>query len=190
MAKGTSQKEIKKAAEEIAKKIELNDKIDYAKMENEFAKNMKTPQQLWGLTDPMVEGIYAQAYRLYNTGKYKDAIQLFRLLVMLNPQESKFILGLGACFHLLKEYKNAAETYQLCALANPENPIPYYHSSDCYIQMKDPISAHIALEMAVKRAGEKPEYQTLKDRARLTLESLKKEITELGKSIATGKAAK
>ncbi|NGX43339.1 MAG: hypothetical protein K940chlam7_01634, partial [Chlamydiae bacterium] len=56
-----------------------------------------------------------------------------------------------------------------------ESPIPHYHASDCYIQMKDPISAIISLEMAVKRSGNKPEYKTLKDRAMMTIESLKEE---------------
>lgn len=180
MVKGSEQS-LKKAVEEIGKKIAKNETIDYAKIEREMAQRAKTPQEMWGLTDPMVEGIYAQAYRLYNTGKYKDASQLFRLLVMLNPTESKFILGLGACFHLLKEYKSAVETYGVCAAVDPDNPVPFYHLSDCFIQMKDPSSALISLEMAVKRAGDKAEFSTLKDRALLTMESLKKEIKESDK---------
>jgi hypothetical protein len=34
--------------------------------------------------------------------------------------------------------------------------------------------------MAVKRAGETPQYKVLKDRAQLTIESLKKELKEQG----------
>ncbi len=36
-----------------------------------------------GLSDAIVEGIYAQAYRLYNTGKYQEVTDLFRMLVIL-----------------------------------------------------------------------------------------------------------
>ncbi len=43
---------------------------------------------------------------------------------------------------------------------------PITHSADCYIQMKDKVSAIIALEMAIKRAHGKPEFKTLEDRQR------------------------
>ncbi len=136
------------------------------------------PQEVIGLNDAMVEGIYGQAYRLYNTGKYKDAIQLFRLLITLNPTEAKYSMGIAACFHMLKEYENAIGAYTLCGAIDPDNPIPYYHVSDCYIKMEDKRSALIALEFALNRVGDKPEYATIKDRITRSIESLKKEIKE------------
>lgn len=135
------------------------------------------PKDALGLSDAVVEGIYAQAYRLYNTGKYAEATHLFRMLVMLNATEAKYILGLAACFHMLKEYQNAVQTYSMCAMLDPENPIPHYHASDCYVQMKDNLSAIIALDLAVQRAGEKAEYSKIKERALLTIESLKNQMT-------------
>ena len=76
---------------------------------------------------------------------------------------------------MLKEYKNAIQTYTMCTLRDPKNPLPHYHSSDCFIQMKDFLSAMICLEMAIKRAGDKPEYAKMKERALMSLESLKKQ---------------
>lgn len=146
------------------------------KIASEFMKNSASPKEAMGLTDAMVEGIYGQAYRLYNTGKYKEASQLFRVLMMLDPKQPKFMLGLAASFHMLKEYKNAVEIYTICGIIDPDTPIPHYHASDCYIQMKDNISAIIALEMAVSRSGERPEYKMVKDRSLLTIENLKKEL--------------
>lgn len=134
------------------------------------------PKDALGLSDAIIEGIYAQAYRLYNTGKYSEAIHLFRMLVMLNTTESKYILGLAACFHMLKEYQNAVQTYAMCAMLDPESPIPHYHASDCYIEMKDKLSAIISLDLAIQRAGDKPEYAKVKERASLTIESLKNQM--------------
>jgi type III secretion system low calcium response chaperone LcrH/SycD len=136
------------------------------------------PKEAFGLSDQAIEGIYGQAYRLYNTGKYKDASQLFRLLITLNPTEPKYTLGLAACFHMMKEYSTAAEVYTIGGVLDPQSPIPHYHASDCYLQMDDKISAIIALEMAVKRAGERAEFQQLKDRALLTIKSLKEALTK------------
>lgn len=136
------------------------------------------PQDAMGLSEQAIEGIYGQAYRLYNTGKYKDATQLFRLLVTLNPTESKYSLGLAACFHMMKEFATAVELYTVCAMVDPQSPIPHYHASDCYLEMHDNASALIALEMAVKRSGEKAEFQQLKDRALMTIQSLKQELSK------------
>lgn len=171
--KNEIKKESLEAAEESLKKIgvaieDLGDKI---------LKKGMLPKDALGLSDAVVEGIYAQAYRLYNTGKYVEASHLFRMLVMLNTTESKYILGLAACFHMMKEYQNAVQTYAMCGILDPESPIPHYHASDCYVQMKDYLSAIIALDLAVQRAGEKPEYSKIKERALMTIESLKKTMS-------------
>jgi type III secretion system low calcium response chaperone LcrH/SycD len=172
--KGTEDLGAKISKEPVGKGLEKN----YNKVAQNLIQKGFIPKDAMGLSDQMVEGIYGQAYRLYQTGRYNDASQLFRLLIMINSTEPKYAFGLAACFHMMKEYKNAAETYSICALIEPDSPVPHYHASDCYLQMKDNISALIALELAVKRAGQKPEFKALKDRAQLTIESLKKELAQ------------
>jgi type III secretion system low calcium response chaperone LcrH/SycD len=154
------------------------DKFDHAlgEIADKMLKQGMTPKDAMGLTSGYLENIYAQAYRLYNTGKYTEATHLFRILVMLNAMEPKYMLGLAACFHMLKEYFNAIQTYTMCSALDPQNPIPHYHSSDCFIQMKEYLSAMICLELAIERAGDKPEYAKMKERALLSLESLKKQV--------------
>ncbi|MGZ4849903.1 MAG: SycD/LcrH family type III secretion system chaperone [Candidatus Bathyarchaeia archaeon] len=170
--------DIRKVVEEMSQGMEP----DQAKRLEQIASKMVgpgyPPKEAMGLSDQMVEGIYAQAYRMYNTGKYKEASQLFRLLIMLDGAEPKYSLGLAACFHMAKEYETAAEAYTTCGMIDPNNPIPHYHASDCYLQMGDKASAIIALEMAVKRSGSKPEFSQLKDRALMTIQSLKEEIAK------------
>lgn len=130
-----------------------------------------------GFKDESIEGVYGQAYLLYNTGRYRDASEIFRLLIMLNSTESKYLMGLAACYHMLKEYTSAASTYNLVSLVDPENPVPYFHASDCYIQLGDKVTAAIMLEMAIKRAKNKAEFSTLLQRSQITLDALKKEIS-------------
>lgn len=159
------------------------------KMADEAAKNLEEaaenvvkrgilPKDAMGIDDQMLEGIYGQAYRLYNTGKYKEASQIFRLLIMVNSMEPKYTMGLAACFHMVKEYDHAVDGYTLCSIIDPDNPIPQYHAADCYINMGDKLSAVVALKMAVKRAGKRGEYATLVDRAEMMIESLQKELNE------------
>lgn len=137
------------------------------------------PKEALGYTSEKIEGIYGQAYHLYNTGKYQDAAQLFRLLIVLDPKEPKYMLGLAACFHMAKEYMNAVKVYNVCSILDPGNPIPQFHISDCFIQMRERISAMVALEMAIDRAGSNPQYQVLKDRALMTISGLKKELEKI-----------
>lgn len=177
----SEQQQIKKATEQIGKEIKSDQQALFEASVQRATRKGATPKDALGLTDAMVEGIYGQAYRLYNTGKYREAIQLFRMLIMINSTEPKYAMGLAACFHMLKEYKNAVNTYAVLAVIDANNPISFYHASDCYIHLNDPTSAIIALEMAIIRAGTKPEFRTLKDRAILTLEGLKKEVAKVQK---------
>lgn len=147
---------------------------------NGFILGAIPPKDALGLTDEAVEGMYSQAYRLYNTGKYSEAAQMFRLLVMLNPAQPKFTFGLGACMHLLKEYRNAIELYTMSASLDKTSPLALYHLSDCYLQIKDKLAAVVALEMVIKRAGDNSAHRVLKDRAKMTLENLKTELQDAG----------
>lgn len=157
------------------------EKFDQAigEMANKMMIQGLTPKDAMGVSGTYLENVYAQAYRLYNTGKYGEAAHLFRILIMMNAMEPKYTLGLAACFHMLKEYYNAIQTYTMCSALDSENPIPQYHSSDCFIQMKDYLSAMICLELAIKRAGDKPEYAKMKERAQLSFESLKRQLSSV-----------
>lgn len=175
----TANKEKKHAkAEEGSFNAEQGEKLNQALSDitEKMVKDGMTPQDSLGISRNVLESIYAQAYRLYNTGKYIDATHLFRMLIMMNAMEPKYQLGLAACFHMIKEYENAVQTYTLCSALDPESPVPHYHASDCFIQMKDNLSAMISLELAIKRAANKEEYSKMKERALLSLESLKKQL--------------
>lgn len=170
--------QLKKIATESGGKIAAKAVWEATENLTKKIEKSKSAKEVMGLTDAMVEGIYGQAYRLYNTGKFDEAIKIFRMLVMMNSAEPKYSMGLAACFHMKKNYKAAVEGYAIVQVIDPNNPVPFYHMSDCFIQLGDLSSAYYSLEMAVKRAGDKPEFKALKEKAALTMKSLKKEIEE------------
>jgi type III secretion system low calcium response chaperone LcrH/SycD len=170
--KGQMKAETLRSSEKQGEKFEQA----FGELANKMWTQGMSPKEAMGISNSYLENIYAQAYRLYNTGKYTEAAHLFRILIMFNAMEPKYMLGLAACFHMLKEYVNAIQTYTMCSALDPQNPIPHYHSSDCFIQMKEYLSAMLSLELAIDRAGDKPEYAKMKERAQLSLESLKKQI--------------
>ena len=129
-------------------------------------------KMLTGVSDEKEEAIYGQAYVLYNTGRYKEASEVFRVLILLNSLEPKYTLGLAACFHLMKEYEAASNMYTICSILDSQNPIPYFHMSDCALQLGDKFAAAVALDLAIKRADGKPEFSVLKERSIITLDGL------------------
>lgn len=173
---------IKKGVQETGEFISANMGASFSELTGKSVKSCSSVKDILGVSDQSAEGIYGQAYLLYNTGRYRDAGEVFRLLVMLNSTEPKYLIGLAACYHMLKEYQSASSTYNLASIIDPENPIPFFHASDCYLQVGDKASAASMLEMAVKRAANKPQFTTLKQRAEITLDTLKKEIMQTIKS--------
>lgn len=155
---GKDQPEVRQAVEKLG--VDLFDK-------------QILPKDAIGLNEEMIEGMYSFGYRLYNSGKYDQAIQLFRFLMLLDPTQPKFMLGLAACFHMQKEYQDAAAIYMICSILDIENPIPHYHVSDCYIEMQQPDLASLALEQCILRCGDKSEYVGIKNRAQVMLDAIK-----------------
>lgn len=138
----------------------------------DMTENNAIPREAMGIEGSTVEGLYTQAYHNYNAGRYKDAAKVFHLLQMLDGMEPNYPLGLGACYHMLEEYQNALAMYALVGVSDPENPIPHYHASDCYIKM-DLIPAAIAeLQIARGLCGAKAQYAKMRDRAAMTIKSL------------------
>lgn len=131
-----------------------------------------------GLSGEMVEAIYSFAYHLYSIGKYEEAMQIFRLLIMLDPLQPRFPLGLAACFHMLKDYHCAASSYMLCTLLDGNDPLPHYHAADCYTELKQPEIAADQLRICIAKCGNVEEFQPIKARAEVTLAGFTNRLPE------------
>lgn len=163
---------IRKACESVGDKVNpVTKKALEGVMHNIFSRGM-VPREALGLSPAAVENIYGHAYRMYTAGQYNEAQHLFRLLVMLDPGESKFLLGSAACYHLNKEYETAATTYALVSMADPKTPIPHYHAADCYIKIGLIGSAIHELKTTIEKCGENAPYAVIRDRANMMLERL------------------
>jgi len=136
------------------------------------------PKQALQISDDTMEAIYTQAYTLYNQTKYRDASYIFRLLMLLDFTTPKYVLGLAACAHRLQDYTNAANLYFLSAALEPQNPMPHFHATDCYMQLGANEIAAYSLQLAIETAGEQPQYQAIKQRAELMKEALDKQLAE------------
>ena len=178
-----AKQEIKEAIKSTGAFMSEKKGEEFSALSQKTLKDSSSIKDILAVSDDSMEGVYGQAYLLYNTGRYRDAAEIFSLLITLNATESKYLMGLGACYHMMKEYNNAGSTYALVSVIVPDNPVPYFHSSDCCMQMGDLTSSAIMLEMALKRAANKPEFATLKERSQITLNALKSKLLQ-GSSVS------
>lgn len=170
------ERQVGQAVEKLGSELEKKTSENYGGALRTATTGSLSLLKFLNLDEVKIETIYARAYRLYNTGKYVEAAQIFRYLLLVDPGDTKYFLGLAACCHLLKDYKSAILVYLLSDLIDDKSPIADFHASDCYLQMDDKVSALISLNLAIQKSGDKPEYQILKSRATLTAETLKKEL--------------
>lgn len=138
------------------------------------------PKDAMQLSDETVEAMYAHGYRLYQGAKYGDAGHIFRMLAVLDPTQSKYYLGMGACLHRLKQYEPATFMYELAAALDKTDPMPLYYASDCRTNMGHEQIAMDHLKNVIERSKGREEYALIADRAKMTLDSLKKEESKKG----------
>jgi len=144
-------------------------------IENVFDKGM-LPKDALGIEDNDTEAMYAQAYQMYNMGKYQDARAIFASLTLIDQLDPRFLFGHAACSHMMEEYQSAADIYMQQAIISPEDPVAYYHAADCYLKLGDPFSATVALKLVIKRSGENPKFATIKERSEMTVKNIEEKL--------------
>lgn len=143
---------------------------------SQAVKQGAMPKTALQIDDDTMEGIYYQAYNLYNQGRYQDATHIFRLLLMLDYTAPKYSLGMAACMHRMKDYFNAICVYFVAGTLEPNNPLPYYHASDCFLKLGEFNGAYYALQLAIEEAGDQEKYKVIKERSEIMRKSLVKKM--------------
>ena len=137
----------------------------------EVIEGKTTLQQVKGLSDEQMEAIYAMAYRYYQFGKYDEAIEMFNLLGMFNPFESKYWMGLAASLQLTKQFDKAQQVYAVAAMTSePGDPVPHLHAGECCLGAGEIEDAVKAFRIAVNFSKDNEEYAAVHAKAQGLLE--------------------
>lgn len=171
----TNRELIQEAVSQLGDISEQDRKMHEETLVKIFEEGM-LPSEAFGFTKEFMEALYSFGYRLYNTGKYKDAAVMFFFLVKLDPTDARMAFGLGAANHMLKEYRKAIDGYMLSYYLQNDYPIPFYHMCDCYLQLNDIMCAILSLRTAIRICGSEEKYKKLKERSRLMLNTLEEQI--------------
>jgi type III secretion system low calcium response chaperone LcrH/SycD len=124
----------------------------------------------FGIDEFFVKELYAEGYRLYQAGKYRQAQPYFHAVCFLNAQEASYLLALAATYQRLQEYEEAIERYLWLADVQTEMPLPFFYLYECYMQLGQFDKAGGALEELVRRAAQSPVYAQQREKGQLLLE--------------------
>lgn len=138
----------------------------------ELRQSGATLGDLSGMEPEHYEILYAQAYRLYSAARYADAQQVFSFLTIRSPYDTRFTMGLGACFQAQGEWEQALRMYACVVPLDIENPVPPFHLCECLVALGQTTEAMDVLAGLLERIT-KPEHAELKQRSEALLALLK-----------------
>jgi type III secretion system low calcium response chaperone LcrH/SycD len=126
-------------------------------LKKEFAKG-KSAQEILGFSDEGMAKFYNAAYHLFEHRRYSDAANAFLFLATLNPQNEDYWLGLGMATQLMGDFENAIDAYEMAAICELGNPIPYFYLAKCLFAMHDRESALQALDLAIENSQDNSSF--------------------------------
>jgi type III secretion system low calcium response chaperone LcrH/SycD len=148
------------------------------KMVLDALKTGAMPKDIFEINPNTVEFFYAQAYALYNQGKYTEALYLFQMLIMMDPTQSRHALGSAACLHRLGKYEAAGQIYLLSAPLDPQNPLPHFHAADCYIKLGVFDLALFSLKKCIETCGSNAQFTLVRERSQLMLKACQERLDQ------------
>lgn len=146
--------------------------FDELKLPEEAKKNLQDPLylkkalesgqplfQILGFTQNHLNDFYTSASSLFFRQDYHKASDAFYFLTTLNPNHPHYWLGLGLSEQHNGENHAALMAYSMATLHDVENPIPYYQSAYCYLELNDKESAKASLSLALSFADAHPQVK-------------------------------
>lgn len=126
---------------------------------------------IFGHTADEYEALYALGHSHYSQQRYLDAAQCFSFLMAHQSLERRFMTAFAACMQMLKQYREAIQFYSTASMLDLEDPLPTFHTAECFIALHWPQQAREALALVVAQC-QSPQWQTLRQRAQALLELL------------------
>jgi len=108
------------------------------------------PRELLGFSNAVMDEFYRTACVLYDEKQYEEAADAFLFLVTLDSGHYDYWIGLGAATQRCEEYELAIDAYEMAAICEIENPIPYFYLAKCLFAIHDRASALQAIELALE----------------------------------------
>ncbi|WP_407973344.1 type III secretion system translocator chaperone SicA (plasmid) [Burkholderia pyrrocinia] len=94
-----------------------------------------TIKDIQGVSQDMMDGVYAYAYRFYQQGKLDEAEVFFRFLCIYDFYNVEYAMGLAAVFQLKGNYAKAIDLYALAFALAKDDYRPMLHVGQCHLML-------------------------------------------------------
>lgn len=144
------------------------DSAEQTRLIIEGLQNGATLKDFKGISDDMLEGVYAMAYDFFRNGRLDDAEHFFRFLALYDFYNADYAMGLAAVLQMKKEYDKAVSHYALAQMLDTRTDRPMFHMAQCHLALGKLDLARECFEGVAERAGD----SELGNRARAYLQAL------------------
>ncbi len=128
-----------------------------------------SPKNALGFTEEKIEEMYDYSYRLFQGGKFNQALAICHVLNRLDSTDTRFIFAMAACCHHMQNYPEAIGYYLLYEALDPTNPFPYYHLYDCFLKSGKTALALDILKIAYQLVEKDSQYTDLKGKIEMEM---------------------
>ncbi len=133
-----------------------------------------TLKEIHGITDDMMENVYAYAYQAYKNGQLEEAENLFHFLCLYDLKNPDYFIGLGAVNQVKKNYSKACDFYSLAYVMADNNFNPVFYSGQCQLLMGNIVKALQCFDIVCSRC----EDATLVSKANAYMSTIRKNMGE------------
>lgn len=95
-----------------------------------------------------LEAYYTLCFGYYQACQYDKAARFFSSLTLLAPQDLRAWKGLAASLQMQDNFQQAAQTWAIASLLDPQDPLIYFHAAECLKSIDDCAGALQALAQA------------------------------------------
>ena len=100
-----------------------------------------TLKEIHGISDDMMENMYAFAYKAYQEGRLDEAENFFNFLCIYDLKNPDYFIGMGAINQVKKNYIKACDFYALAYVMAEDNFNPVFYSGQCQLLMGNIVKA-------------------------------------------------
>lgn len=88
-------------------------------------------------TKDTYENIYAYGYNFFTAGQFDKAKDIFKILMILDPQNVKGFIALGGCFQKLEQFEAAMNVYRSATYIDHSNPVLSMNLGLCHMNLDE-----------------------------------------------------
>jgi type III secretion system low calcium response chaperone LcrH/SycD len=113
-----------------------------------------TIRELKGVSNEIMDSLYAYAYDFYKQGRLDEAATFFRFLCIYDFYNPEYIMGMAAVHQLKKEYHQAADLYAVAFALAKYDYRPMLYSGQCLLALRRVHKAKQCFEIVLSNSDD------------------------------------